>query len=71
MQPGAPVISAGIFDRADAVKGLVDWLGDIHQPFHAIERDSDEAGNNIHVLFFKVAAPLEAIVMPADRVLEE
>ncbi|RWO20280.1 S1/P1 nuclease [Mesorhizobium sp.] len=43
---------AKVFDRADALKRLVHWVGDIHQPFHAIERDSDEGGNKVNVHFF-------------------
>jgi hypothetical protein len=40
------------FDRADALKRLVHWIGDVHQPFHAIERNQDEGGNKVNVTFF-------------------
>ena len=43
------------FDRADALKRLVHWIGDVHQPFHAIERKiggvGDEGGNKVKVTF--------------------
>jgi len=40
------------FDRADALKYLVHFVGDLHQPFHAIERNGDEGGNKVKVKFF-------------------
>jgi hypothetical protein len=45
------------FDRADAIKYLVHFVGDLHQPFHAIVRklpngEGDEGGNKIDVTFF-------------------
>lgn len=47
---------ASPFDRADALKRLVHFVGDIHQPFHAIERftdgESDQGGNLVKVTFF-------------------
>jgi S1/P1 Nuclease len=36
--------------RALALKFLVHLIGDIHQPFHAI--DDARGGNNVHVMFF-------------------
>jgi hypothetical protein len=49
--------SAKPFDRADALKYLVHFVGDLHQPFHAIERKQangkgDEGGNLVDVKFF-------------------
>ncbi|TGQ43708.1 MULTISPECIES: S1/P1 nuclease [unclassified Mesorhizobium] len=47
---------ASVYDRADALKRLVHFVGDIHQPFHAIERtvdgNSDQGGNLVKVTFF-------------------
>jgi hypothetical protein len=48
--------SAKPFDRADALKYLVHFMGDLHQPFHAIERKQadgtgDEGGNKVNVTF--------------------
>lgn len=47
---------ASVYERADALKRLVHFVGDIHQPFHAIERavngDSDRGGNLVKVTFF-------------------
>lgn len=47
---------ASPYDRADALKRLVHFVGDVHQPFHAIERvqngDSDQGGNLVKVTFF-------------------
>ncbi|MEZ5873221.1 MAG: S1/P1 nuclease [Nitratireductor sp.] len=43
---------ARVFDRADALKRLIHWVGDIHQPFHTIERDGDQGGNKVTVTFF-------------------
>ena len=40
------------FDRADALKRLVHWVGDLHQPFHAIGRNQDDGGNKVDVTFF-------------------
>lgn len=47
---------SGVFDRADALKRLVHWVGDIHQPFHTIERTvdgvPDRGGNELDVRFY-------------------
>ncbi|WP_196814933.1 S1/P1 nuclease [Mesorhizobium sp. L2C067A000] len=47
---------ASVYDRADALKRLVHFVGDIHQPFHAIQRivdgESDQGGNFVKVTFF-------------------
>src|SRR5260370_20655214 len=37
-------------DRVEALKFLVPFVGDIHQPFHAI--DTARGGNDIHVVEF-------------------
>lgn len=38
-------------DRAMALKLLVHFLGDIHQPLHCCERNGDGGGNDAHVRF--------------------
>lgn len=47
---------AGVFGRADALKRLVHWVGDVHQPFHATERvvdgKPDAGGNGFRLRFF-------------------
>src|SRR5262245_11333168 len=54
------------FDRADALKYLVHYVGDLHQPFHAIERkhadgSGDEGGNLVKVKFFSADTNLHAL----------
>jgi hypothetical protein len=54
------------FDRADAVKYLVHFVGDLHQPFHAIERKQpngagDEGGNKVDVTFFGEGTNLHSL----------
>lgn len=47
---------AGVFRRADALKRLVHWVGDVHQPFHATQRivegKGDNGGNGFRLRFF-------------------
>src|SRR5262249_17339451 len=55
-----------VFDRADALKYLVHFVGDLHQPFHAIERKlpdgkGDEGGNKVDVMFFGEKTNLHAL----------
>src|SRR5215813_11625470 len=45
------------YARADALKYLVHFVGDLHQPFHAVEGklangEGDQGGNKIKVKFF-------------------
>jgi hypothetical protein len=56
---------ARFFDRADALKYLVHFVGDLHQPLHAIERkqadgSGDEGGNKVDVTFFGERTNLHA-----------
>lgn len=39
--------------RFDALRFLVHFLGEVHQPFHCISRDNDLGGNNIPVRSFQ------------------
>lgn len=38
-------------DKAMALKFLIHFLGDIHQPLHCCERNHDTGGNDVHVRF--------------------
>jgi len=38
-------------ERADALKYLVHFVGDIHQPLHSAERNGDKSGNGRLVFF--------------------
>jgi S1/P1 Nuclease len=54
------------FDRSDALKYLVHFVGDLHQPFHAIERkkpdgEGDKGGNDVHVKFFGDSTNLHTV----------
>jgi hypothetical protein len=58
--------SARPFDRADALKYLVHFVGDLHQPFHAIGRNqadgtSDEGANKVSVTFFGESTNLHSL----------
>jgi hypothetical protein len=57
--------TASFYDRSDAVKRLVHFIADVHQPFHAIERivdgKSDEGGNTETVVFFDTHIKLHAL----------
>ncbi|HEY6271059.1 MAG TPA: S1/P1 nuclease [Terriglobales bacterium] len=54
-------------DRADSLKFLVHFVGDMHQPLHAIERKDpisgagDQGGNAVRVTFFGSPASLHAV----------
>jgi hypothetical protein len=54
-------------DRAEALKFLVHFVGDMHQPLHCIERkdpatgNGDAGGNAVHVAFFGQPANLHAV----------
>ncbi len=43
---------AGQETRVEALKFLVHFVGDVHQPLHCIERDNDRGGNECTVIFF-------------------
>jgi S1/P1 Nuclease len=54
-------------DRAEALKFLVHFVGDMHQPLHSIERkdpatgQGDAGGNGVHVTFFGQPANLHGV----------
>ncbi len=54
-------------NRAEALKFLVHFVGDMHQPLHAIERrdpvtgNGDRGGNDVHVTFLGTAVNLHAV----------
>lgn len=52
--------SAAPTDRLDALKWVVHFVGDIHQPLHA-EDDGDRGGNEVHLSYFKKRTNLHAI----------
>jgi len=68
-------------DRADALKYLVHFIGDLHQPFHAIERkqadgSGDEGGNKVNVKFFGSDTNLHALwdsgmILHTERTAED
>jgi hypothetical protein len=39
-------------DRVEALKFVVHLVGDLHQPLHAAERDSDQGANEVRVAWF-------------------
>lgn len=47
-------------DRLEALKWVVHFVGDIHQPLHA-EDHSDKGGNEVHVVYFGKATNLHAV----------
>lgn len=53
------------FDRVDALKFLVHFVGDVHQPFHTINRITDgkpdHGGNDVNVTFFGEPWTLHAV----------
>jgi S1/P1 Nuclease len=69
------------FDRSDALKYLVHFVGDLHQPFHAIERkqadgSGDEGGNKVDVKFFDNRTNLHALwdsglILDTERTAED
>jgi hypothetical protein len=54
-------------NRAEALKFLVHFVGDMHQPLHAVERKDpatgkgDRGGNDVHVTFFGMPGNLHAV----------
>ena len=48
-------------ERAEALKFLVHFVGDIHQPLHAAERNNDHGGNEVQVTFFGKPMKLHAL----------
>lgn len=54
-------------DRAEALKFLVHFIGDMHQPLHSIERkdpatgNGDAGGNGVHVTFYGQPANLHSV----------
>ena len=48
-------------ERAEALKFLVHFVGDIHQPLHAAERNNDHGGNDVQVTFFGKSMKLHAL----------
>jgi S1/P1 Nuclease len=47
--------------RLRALKFLVHFLGDIHQPLHCAERSHDRGGNDVMVFFFGTRVALHAV----------
>jgi hypothetical protein len=47
-------------DRLDALKWVVHFVGDIHQPLHAEDHD-DKGGNGVHLTYFKKSTNLHAV----------
>jgi hypothetical protein len=47
--------------RARALKFLVHFVGDIHQPLHCAERSHDRGGNDVMVFFFGNRVALHAV----------
>jgi hypothetical protein len=47
-------------DRLEALKWVVHFVGDIHQPLHD-EDNNDRGGNDIHVSYFKKSTNLHAV----------
>ncbi len=48
-------------ERANALKFVVHFVGDIHQPLHAAERSGDRGGNAVEVTFFGQKTNLHAL----------
>jgi hypothetical protein len=44
--------NASATDRAQALKFVTHFLGDLHQPLHCAERNGDTGGNGVKVTFF-------------------
>jgi hypothetical protein len=45
-------------DREVALRFLVHFVGDIHQPLHCAERDDDAGGNKVNILYLNRAKPV-------------
>lgn len=60
-------LSASKNERAEALKFLVHFVGDMHQPLHSIERNDpvtgngDRGGNEVHITFFGAPANLHGV----------
>jgi hypothetical protein len=48
-------------ERAQALKFIVHFIGDIHQPLHDTERNGDHGGNDVVVTFFGKSVKLHAV----------
>src|SRR5262245_36680153 len=48
-------------ERTEALKFLVHFVGDIHQPLHNAERNNDHGGNDVQVTFFGTPMKLHAL----------
>jgi hypothetical protein len=48
-------------DRVEALKILVHFIGDIHQPLHTADRAGDHGGNDVMVTFFGQSTKLHAL----------
>jgi hypothetical protein len=48
-------------ERFEALKFLIHFVGDVHQPLHAAERNGDHGGNDVHVTFFGKNVNLHAV----------
>jgi len=48
-------------DRVEALKFLVHFVADAHQPMHCAERNGDQGGNLLPVAFFGTRATLHAV----------
>jgi hypothetical protein len=46
--------------RSEALKYLIHFVGDIHQPFHTID-NGDRGGNDVPVIFFSAKTNLHAV----------
>ena len=47
--------------RSDALRFVVHFVGDIHQPLHAAEKNEDQGGNYVWVRFFGVDSNLHKV----------
>jgi hypothetical protein len=52
--------NASFYERANALKLLVHFVGDLHQPFHTID-NNDQGGNAVNVTFFGEPWTLHAL----------
>jgi hypothetical protein len=48
-------------ERVQALKFIVHFIGDIHQPLHDTERNGDHGGNDVVVTFFGKSVKLHAV----------
>jgi len=54
-----PVASTAV--QAEAILFLTHFVGDVHQPLHAAERNNDAGGNLVKVVFFGGSFPLHHV----------